>query len=58
MELLVLRALEVSMSDLFFAEGIDDGPEVLRSKIQRFLQTKDVKRLLKYYRLMLVSHEE
>jgi transcriptional regulator with XRE-family HTH domain len=51
------KALNVSMSDLFFFEGIDDSAEQLRAKIQRLAQTNDIKRLRKYYRLMLVSRE-
>ena len=54
----IARELEVSMSDLFFFEGIDDDAEILRSKIQRLAQTNDVERLRKYYRLMLVSREK
>jgi transcriptional regulator with XRE-family HTH domain len=52
------KALNVSMSDLFFFEGIDDSAEELRAKIQRLAQTNDVKRLRTYYRLMLVSREK
>jgi transcriptional regulator with XRE-family HTH domain len=51
------RALNVSMSDLLFFEGIDDNAEVLRSKIQRLAQTSNVEQLRMYYRLMLVSRE-
>jgi len=52
------KALNVSMSDLLFFEGIDDSAEVLRSKIQRLAQTNDVEQLRMYYRLMLVSREK
>ena len=54
----IAHQLDVSMSDLFFFEGVDDSAEVLRAKIQRLIKTADVKQLRKYYRLMLVSHEE
>ncbi len=54
----IAHELEVSMSDLFFFEGVDDSAEALRAKIQRLIQTEDVKQLRKYYRLMLVSREE
>lgn len=54
----IAHELEVSMNNLFFFEGIDDSAEALRAKIHRLAQTKDIKRLRKYYRLMLVSHEE
>lgn len=49
------KALNVSMSDLFFFEGVDDSAELLRSKIERLAQTNDVEQLRRYYRLMLVS---
>jgi transcriptional regulator with XRE-family HTH domain len=52
------RALNVSMSDLLYVEGIDDNAETLRSKIQRLAQTNDVEQLRRYYRLMLVSREK
>jgi transcriptional regulator with XRE-family HTH domain len=54
----IARELSVSMSDLFFFEGVDDSAEVLRSKIQHLLKTDDVERLRKYYRLMMVSQEK
>ncbi len=53
----IARELGVSMSDLFFFEGTDDTAEVIREKITHFIQTTDVKRLRRYYRLMLVSDE-
>ena len=52
------NALNVSMSDLFFFEGVDDSAEELRAKIQRLAQTNDIKRLRRDYRLMLVSREK
>jgi transcriptional regulator with XRE-family HTH domain len=52
------KALNVSMSDLFFFEGVDDSAEELRARIQQLAQTNDVKRLRVYYRLMLVSREK
>jgi transcriptional regulator with XRE-family HTH domain len=51
------KALNVSMSDLFFFEGVDDNLEELRAKIHRLAQTNDVEQLRRYYRLMLVSRE-
>jgi transcriptional regulator with XRE-family HTH domain len=55
---MLAKALDVSMSDLLFFEGIDDSADVLRSKIQRLAQTDDVERLRQYYRLMLISSEK
>jgi transcriptional regulator with XRE-family HTH domain len=54
----IARALDVSMSDLYFFEGVDDSAEALRAKIQRLIQTDDPKQLRKYYRLLLVALEE
>ena len=54
----IARTLDVSMSDLYFFEGVDDNPDALRAKIRSLIQTGDVKRLRKYYRLLLVSDEE
>jgi transcriptional regulator with XRE-family HTH domain len=54
----IAHELDVSVSDLFFFEGVDDSAELLRAKIQRLIETDNVKRLRKYYRLLLVSDEE
>jgi transcriptional regulator with XRE-family HTH domain len=54
----IAHELDVSMNDLFFFEGIDDSAETLRAKIHRLVETEDVKRLRKYYRLLLVSDED
>ena len=54
----IARALDVSLSDLYFLEGLDDSVEVLRAKIERLIRTDDPKKLRKYYRLLLVSSEE
>lgn len=52
------KALNVSMSDLFFFEGADGNAEELRAKIHRLAQTNDVRQLRTYYRLMLVCREK
>jgi transcriptional regulator with XRE-family HTH domain len=54
----IAHELDVSVSDLFFFEGVDDTAEVLRAKIHRLIETDDIKRLRKYYRLLLVSGED
>jgi len=54
----IAEGLDVSMSDLFFFEGIDDSADILRARINALVQASDVKQLRKYYRLMLVSLEE
>jgi transcriptional regulator with XRE-family HTH domain len=54
----IAHEFDMSVNDLFLVEGIDDSPEVLRAKIHRLVATDDVKRLRKYYRLLLVSDEE
>lgn len=54
----IARVLGVSISDFYFFDGIDDSAEELRSKIHRLAETDNIKKLRKYYRLMLVSDEE
>jgi putative transcriptional regulator len=54
----IARELDVSMSDLYFFEGLDDSADALRGRIQRLIQTDNPKLLRKFYRLLLVSHEE
>ena len=52
------KHLDVSISDLFFFQGSDGSAKELRAKILRFVETDDVKKLRKYYRLLLVATEE
>jgi transcriptional regulator with XRE-family HTH domain len=54
----IARALKISMSDLYFFEGVDDNADALRAKIEALIRTDDAKRLRKYYRLLLVADEE
>jgi transcriptional regulator with XRE-family HTH domain len=54
----IAEYLDVSISDLFFFEGYGDSPEELRARIQRLIETNDIKKLRKYYRLLLVATEE
>jgi transcriptional regulator with XRE-family HTH domain len=51
-------ALNVSVGDFFFVEGIDENAEELRAKIYQLAKTNDVKLLRKYYRLMVVARED
>jgi transcriptional regulator with XRE-family HTH domain len=51
-------ALDVSVGDLFFIEGLDDNPELLRSRIHALAETNNVNQLRKFYRLMLISLEK
>jgi transcriptional regulator with XRE-family HTH domain len=54
----IARQLDVSVSDLFFFQGKGDSPEELRARIQRLIETSDIKTLRKYYRLLLIAAEE
>jgi transcriptional regulator with XRE-family HTH domain len=54
----IAKNLDISISDLFFFQGNDGSPEELRAKILRIVETQDVKKLRKYYRLLLVATEE
>jgi transcriptional regulator with XRE-family HTH domain len=54
----IAKNLNISISDLFFFQGNDGSPEELRAKILRIIETEDVKKLRKYYRLLLVATED
>lgn len=54
----IAKNLDISISDLFFFQGHDGSPEELRAKILRIVKTEDVKKLRKYYRLLLVATED
>jgi transcriptional regulator with XRE-family HTH domain len=54
----IAKHLDISISDLFFFQGNDGSPEELRARILRLVETDDVKKLRKYYRLLLVATEE
>jgi transcriptional regulator with XRE-family HTH domain len=51
-------ALNVSVGDFFFVDGVDDNAEELRARIHRLAETNDVRLLRRYYRLMLVGRED
>ena len=53
----IARALGVPMSDLFFFDGLDDNPDIIRSKILEILKEADPQLLRKYYRLLLITIE-
>src|SRR5258708_13355878 len=50
----ICEFLQVSPSELFFAEGLDDNAEGLIQKIQNCLKTADTDQLLKFYRHSLL----
>jgi transcriptional regulator with XRE-family HTH domain len=54
----IAKCLDISIGDLFFFQGNDSSPEELRQRIRRLIETDDVKKLRKYYRLLLVATEE
>lgn len=54
----IAKILDISISDLFFFQGNDGSPDDLRARILRLVETDDVKKLRKYYRLLLVATEE
>jgi transcriptional regulator with XRE-family HTH domain len=51
-------ALDVTVDDLLFVDGLQEAPEDIKARIQRLLETSDTKKLRKYYRLLLVTMEE
>jgi transcriptional regulator with XRE-family HTH domain len=54
----IADAFGVSVSDLFFYEGLDDNADALRMKIQDLVSTGDPVLLRKYYRLLLLLKEK
>ena len=54
----ICEILEVSPSELLFAEGLDNNAEVLRQTIQNLLSRANPEQLRKFYRHMLVSLEK
>jgi transcriptional regulator with XRE-family HTH domain len=51
-------ALDVTVDDLLFVEGLTEAPEDLKARIHRWLETSDTKTLRKYYRLLLLAIED
>jgi len=54
----IAKFLGLSISDLFFFQGDEASPKVLRARILQLIDTEDIKKLRKYYRLLLVATEE
>ncbi len=50
-------ALDVTVDDLLFVEGLTETSEDIKARIQRWLDAGDAKKLRKYYRLLLVARE-
>jgi len=51
-------ALEVTIDDLLFVDGLAETADEVRVRIRALLETADVKKLRKFYRLLLVTIEE
>ena len=51
------KALELPVSALFFDEGVDGNPKLMRKFIDSFLDESNAKQLRKYFLQMLISHE-
>ncbi|QHN02733.1 helix-turn-helix transcriptional regulator [Granulicella sp. WH15] len=54
----IALALDVTIDDLLFVDGITETPDVIKARIHRWLETIDTKRLRKFYRLLLLIIEE
>ena len=54
----IADALQVDVTEFFFAEGLDESPEELVLAINGLLATVGSKELRKIYRLILVSLEK
>jgi len=51
-------ALEVTIDDLLFVDGLAESSGDIKVRIEALLETVDVKKLRKFYRLLLVIVEE
>ena len=51
-------ALDVTLDDLLFVEGLTETSEDIKARIHRWLDTTDTQKLRKFYRLLLVVVEE
>jgi transcriptional regulator with XRE-family HTH domain len=51
-------ALDVTLDDLLFVEGLTESPEEIKLRIQRWLDLSDVRNIRKFYRLLLTIVEE
>jgi transcriptional regulator with XRE-family HTH domain len=51
-------ALDVTLDDLLFVEGLTESPEEIKSRIHRWLEASDDKKIRKFYRLFLVVIED
>lgn len=51
-------ALDVTLDDLLFVEGLTESPEEIKLRIHRWLDLTDNKKIRKFYRLLLTVLEE
>lgn len=49
------RALDVTIDDLLFVEGLQESPEDIKARIWRWLEAADEKKLRKCYRIILLA---
>jgi len=50
--------LDVTLDDLLFVEGLAESSEEIKSRIHRWLDSSDIVKIRKYYRLLLTVVEE
>lgn len=51
-------ALDVTLDDLLFVEGLTESPDEIKLRIHRWLDLSDNRKLRKFYRLLLTVVEE
>lgn len=52
------RALDVTIDDLLFVEGLQESAEEIKARIWRLLESADDKKLRKCYRIILLALTE
>jgi transcriptional regulator with XRE-family HTH domain len=51
-------ALDITLDDLLFVEGLTESPEEIKLRIHRWLDSSDNRKVRKFYRLLLTVVEE
>ncbi|MEG9437807.1 helix-turn-helix transcriptional regulator [Edaphobacter sp. HDX4] len=54
----IALALDVTVDDLLFVDGLAESSDEIKARIQRMLDSADTKMLRKFYRLLLLMGEE
>lgn len=54
----IALALDVTVDDLLFIDGLIESQDEIKARIQRMLDSADIKMIRKFYRLLLLMQED